>query len=104
MLELRKIDEIATRAASTVLKAAGISRVFSRPTLDSDGHEALNVTVVLKNETYRGVTGDLALTTIVKIGQELTHSGEERLPIVGFATEEELAAEASLDANGDSES
>lgn len=104
MLELSKVDEIATAAAAAVLKKPGISRVFSKPTLDSWGEEALEVTVVLKKSTAEEVTGDQALDTIFKIGWDLDLSGEDRSPIVRFVTEEDLAAWALLDANGDTES
>jgi len=103
LLELSQIDEIAGKAASSILKKGGVSRVSSKPTLDSDGKEALEVTVILNNDRSAEVTGDLALDTIVKIGRNLSQSGEERFPIVRFATEEELAAGAILDANGDAE-
>jgi len=104
MLDLSNVDQIATKAAAAVLKKPGISRVFSRPKLDSCGEEALEVTVVLKNDTADEVTGDQALDTIVKIGWDLDLSGENRAPFVRFVTEGELEAWSSMDANGDTES
>jgi len=49
MLELTKVNEVVKKAASAILKRpAGVRRVESEPTLDSQGDEALHVTIVLK--------------------------------------------------------
>jgi len=97
MLTITEVDRVAERAASTALRRVGVSRVFSGPTLDSDGQAALNVTVVLKRGTLQEVTGADAARTMVRISQELEKSGEERLAIIWFATEEELESELSDD-------
>ncbi len=98
MIAPRQIDEVMSKAASAALKKVGISRVFSVPATDSEGHEALHVTVVLKKSKNREMNGDLALDTIVSIGRALRDSGDERLPIVEFVGEEEL------EPSGDTES
>lgn len=77
-----------------MLKRIRLSKVFSEPTIDSEGHEALHVTVVLKNNRSSEVTGDSALDTIVSIERELSKAGEERFPIVEFVTEDELKPNA----------
>jgi hypothetical protein len=92
MIELARVDEIAGKAAAATLKKTGISRVFSAPIVDLDGKEALSVTVVLKSGTSAKVKGDAAFDTIVRIGQDLSLAGDDRLAVVHFATEEELAA------------
>jgi len=91
MLDLASVDEIAGKAAAATLKKTGISRVFSAPIVDLDGKDALSVTVVLKSGTVKRVTGDAALDTIVRIGETLHDAGDDRLAVVHFATEEELA-------------
>ena len=98
MLNFSQIDEIVERAASAALRRVGVRRVFSAPTTDSDGHEALNVTIVLESGSGRHASGDEALNAIVQVGQDLQQAGEDRQPIIEFATEEELAS------NDDSES
>ena len=92
MLELRGVDQVVDKAASSALTRAVVSRVFSKPTIDSEGREALNVTVVLKQGKGGSVSGDAALSAIVRIQHDLRERGEERFPIVYFATEEELEA------------
>ena len=98
MVELIKVNEVAEKAALAAFKGIGVTRVQSSPTVDSDGHEALIVTIVLQRGFGGEVTGDAALSAMVRIGRDLQNSGEERFPIIEFVTEEEL------DDSGDTES
>jgi hypothetical protein len=90
MLDLNKVDEVLDKVAATDLKRIGVSRVYSKVTVDSEGHDALQITVVLRDDKKDGVSGDDAVDIIVGIERELRRAGEERLPIIEFATEEEL--------------
>jgi hypothetical protein len=90
MLALSEVDRVVDKAAAAALKKTRVRRVFSSPTVDSDGQEALSVTIVLRRGRSDQVTGDSALDAIFKIGRDLLNSGEERQPIVHFITEEEL--------------
>jgi hypothetical protein len=48
MLDLSKVNEVANQAASAILKRqAGAQRVLSEPASDTQGHEALHITIVL---------------------------------------------------------
>jgi hypothetical protein len=98
MIGARQIDQVVSKAASATLKKVGVSRVFSVPATDSEGNEALHVTIVLKKTKNAEISGDLALDTIVGIERGLREAGEERLPIVEFVGEEEL------ESSGDTES
>lgn len=98
MLDIAEVDRVVDKAASAALRKARVSRVYSSPTLDSDGQEALNVTIVLRRGSRKTVSGEAALSAIVRIGRDLWKNGEERFPIIEFVTEEEL------DASGDPES
>ena len=91
MLAPTKINELVNKAASAILKRpAGIQRVLSRPALDSEGHEALHITIVLKRGSADKITGDKALDTLVEIDRALRDAREDRFPIIDFVTEEEL--------------
>jgi hypothetical protein len=99
MLDQDKIDRVAFAAASTALARAQVTRIFSEPVIDSTGHEALRITIVLKDDAAVGnVSGSDAVDALVRIQTSLQKSGEDRLPIVEYATEEELKQ------SGDSES
>jgi hypothetical protein len=93
MLTVSEVNGVAEKAASSALKRVGLSHVYTEPTIDSAGHDAFTVTVVLKRGTFKDVTGRDAMRVIVNISQALETSGEDRLAIVRFATEEELEAE-----------
>jgi hypothetical protein len=103
MLDMVEIDEIATKAALAVLQKERVARVFTTPTVDSGGNDALRVTIVLPDETADSMNGDLVLDTIVKIGDDLRLAGEDRLSLVKFATEDEVAADNDPDVDDDSE-
>ena len=100
MLKLAKVNEVVTKAASAIIKrGAGVQRVDSEPTLDSEGREALHITVVLKRGSADKISGDNALDALVGIEKALREAKEERFPIISFVTEEELE-----DSIGDTES
>jgi len=90
MLDQDKVDRVALAAASAALARAGVTRVFSEPVIDSTGHQALRITIVLNDATAGRVTGSDALDALVEIETKLIENGEERQPIVEYATEEEL--------------
>jgi hypothetical protein len=99
MLELIKVNDVVNKAASATLKRqAGVQRVFSEPASDSEGHEALRITIVLKRGSADKISGDKALDTLVGIERALREAGENRFPIIEYVTEEEL------ESSGDTES
>lgn len=90
MLERGQVDRLIADAASAALSRVGIMRVYSAPTVDSASKPALNVTIVLTREASTRITGDEAIDAMVQIGRILEKSGDDRFPIIEFATEEEL--------------
>ena len=96
MLDERKIEEIAQKVASANLTSTNVTSVSSSPTIDSLGHDALRITIVIKSGAESTISGDAALDTLVGITDQLRRAGEERLAIIEYATKEEL------DASGDS--
>jgi len=92
MLDEKKIQEIAREVATANLASANISSVSSSTAVDSEGHDALRITIVITPGAETKITGDAALDTLVGIKESLRRAGEERLPIVEYATKEELEA------------
>lgn len=90
MLHDTRISQIASEAALVSVADADLERVLTEPTLDSDGREAVRITLVLTPKAVKSLTGDEALDILVKIQQSLFREGEERFPIVEYATETEL--------------
>lgn len=90
MLTQNKIIKIARDAAAGNLASSAVSRVISEETTDSEGRDALRITIVIKPHAVGKLTGDAALDTLVEIQDSLLEAGEERFPIVEYATEKEL--------------
>jgi hypothetical protein len=88
--EIRTLDDTAIRSIATEVATATLSQqnftaVTSSSTTDSTGNEALQITVVIKPNVE--VTGDVALTTLVQMQHRLQQAGEQRFPIIEYATE-----------------
>lgn len=94
MLDVGTIANIARKAATKHLEKGSVERVESEPATDSDGNDALRITLVLKPHTADTLDGDSVLDTLVAIQRELREAGEDRFPIVEYATQEELEADA----------
>ncbi|WP_375395679.1 hypothetical protein [uncultured Sphingomonas sp.] len=90
MLDMMEVRRIVNSAALSALKKIDVSTVLSEPSVDSDGNNALSVTIVMKNGSLKRMNGDLAPDTIVRIRHDLDEAGEERTPIVYSSTEREL--------------
>jgi hypothetical protein len=87
-------DEIATitkAAAATTLGSESLVDVANTAITDSTGHDALKITIVVTPGSTDSITGETVLRTLGEISARLQEAGEERLPIVYYATQEELA-------------
>jgi hypothetical protein len=90
MLDLEKVTQISREVARANLPPQGVVRVESEPTFDSEGHDALRVTIVVSPEAAEKITGDAAVDTLVQIHGRLRDAGDERFPIIEYTTEAEL--------------
>jgi hypothetical protein len=88
----REIQEIAHEVASANLASTNISSVLSSTAIDSEGHDAVRITIVINPGSESKIRGDAALDTLVGIQNRLRSEGEERLATVEYATNEELSA------------
>jgi hypothetical protein len=86
-----QIIDIATNVATANLSHSNVTGVLSEPTVDSEGHDALRITIVVTPESSAIIKGDQVLDTLVQIRKNLQTAGESRFPIVEFATPQELA-------------
>jgi len=91
MLDEKKIRQIAEEVATANLSSANVSSIASSTAVDSEGHDALRITIVIKPGAEAKIQGDAALDTLVQIQDRLRKAGEERLPIVEYATQKELS-------------
>jgi hypothetical protein len=91
MLDEKRIQQIAREVATANLTSANVSSIASSTAIDSEGHEALRITIVIKPGAEVKIKGDAALDTLVQIQDRLRKAGEERFPIVEYATKKELS-------------
>lgn len=103
MLNNAAVSEVATKVAKR-FAALELERVITEPVIDSEGEEALRITLVVKPDVAQRLNGDTTLDILVRLQQELQKDGEDRLPIVEYATEQELNSEDAEEEVGRAES
>jgi len=90
MLDETKIRDIARQVATANLSSSAIILdVKSASFVDSGGHDALRITIVLSPKGPNEIKGDATLDTLVGIQNGLRAAGEDRFPLVEYATEGE---------------
>lgn len=90
MIANREIDRIVETTARETLRKNSVVRTFHESTVDSEGNDALRIVIVLSPESVDRQTGEKVLNALTRIHDRLFEAGEERLPIVEYATEDEL--------------
>jgi len=90
MLDEKRVVAIAREAAVANLSSSAVARVISAPFTDSEGREGLRITIILEPKFSNKIEGDSSLDTLVEIQNRLHKEGEERFPLVEYATEKEL--------------
>lgn len=83
------------------LPPEAIDGVSSKDTLDSEGRDAVRITITLKAKVAQQLKGDDVLDTLVAIQSQLAKEGESRLSIVEY---EEAGEAVEADDIGDAQS
>jgi hypothetical protein len=91
MLDYDEVSGIVEKTARSSFGKKNVVRVFSEPGIDSEGEDAVRITIVLTPDAGDKIDGDALLNNLLKVHDGLQQRGEERTPMVGYATEEELA-------------
>lgn len=90
MLDNARVREIADAEAKAHLKSNNVTDVRAEPAVDSEGHEALKIIIVIDANAVKNLGGDAVLDTLVSIQDRLQKEGEDRLPIIEYTTQDEL--------------
>jgi len=98
MLDYDEISRVVEKAARPALGRKNVVCVFTEPGSDAEGKDALRITIVVTSDAVETLEGDALLKNLLNVHEALWQQGEERTPMVGYATEEELAE------SGDTES
>lgn len=75
------------------LPSLHLDDVVTEAMTSSDGDAALRITLVLTPESVDAISGDDALKLLVAIRDGLLREGDDRLPIVEYATADDLNGE-----------
>lgn len=91
MLTNDEIIRIVGDVAKVKLVESPIERVISEPATDWTGGDAVRITIVITPEAVDRLSGDSVLDNLVEVHNRLAQAGETRLPMVEYATEQDLA-------------
>jgi hypothetical protein len=91
MMSFDEITGMATEVAKANLGADNVLRAEATPAVTFEGDDALGVLIVMAPGVAENVDGDAVLETLHQIIERLQKTGDERFPILEWATEEELA-------------
>jgi hypothetical protein len=90
-MQYEEIDRIVREIAKANLSSSNISTVQSSSMIDSEGQEALRIQIVLTPGSTDRIRGEDTLNTLYEVRYRLQEAGEDRFPIIEYATKEELA-------------
>ena len=93
MLEDLELQRIARDIVSKRLPTVELDGLVTQRMTNSDGEEALRITLVLTPGSVDAISGDDALKLLVDIRDGLSRVGEERLPIIEYATSDDVPGE-----------
>ena len=85
-----QIKEIVRNIASANLTSKVVADVYSESASASTGEAAVRIIIVVNPDVAEKLKGDTLLNTLVDIQSAFSKSGDERLPIIEYATREEL--------------
>jgi hypothetical protein len=93
MLEALELQKLAKEIVHKRLPSIHLDEVLTQPMTDSDGEAAVRITLVLTPESADAITGEEGLKLLVAIRQALSREGEDRFPIVEYATADDVPYE-----------
>jgi len=92
MLDNARIAEIAREVGREKLPPRWFQDVIVEPAADSLGNDAVRLTMVIAAGAVKRLKGDDVIGLLVELRKRLDAAGEERVPLLGYATRDELAA------------
>lgn len=90
MLDTDQISQIVTRIVEANTAPRSVRRVMAEPASTSEGEDALRITIVLTPEAVAQLASGHPLDVLVQTSDQLRSAGDQRFPILKYATEEEL--------------
>lgn len=91
MLDYGDVGKLVEKVAKPALGRENVVRVFTEPGGDAEGMDGLRITIVMTPEAVEKIDGDTLLDNVLNVHEALERHGEERTPMIGYATGDELA-------------
>ncbi len=92
MSEAPDIVRITTEVVNANTSPQSVQSVTATSSADSTGEQALRISIVLSSKAANILQGEIPLNILVQLRDRLEAAGENRFPIIDYATTEELAA------------
>jgi hypothetical protein len=90
MLDTDQIARIVTGAVEANAAPNSVRRVMTEPAATFDGEEAVRITIVLTPEAVDQLANGDPVDVLGRIWDGLHDAGDDRFPILQYATEAEL--------------
>ncbi|MGY3449757.1 hypothetical protein [Bradyrhizobium sp. USDA 4353] len=95
MLDNAKIAKIVREIATANLSSsAAVTDVTTAPYADSEGRDALRITIVVSPIEGTDIGGEAVLDTLVEIQEQLQAAGEDRFPLIDYEAENEVVGDS----------
>lgn len=94
MLTNEQLRLIALEVARTALAPHRVENALVDDTVDAFGNDALGVMLVIPSEAVSRLDGDTLIQFLIQLRERFEREGEQRRPIVEYATPEDLTADA----------
>ena len=90
MATMQQIEAIVREVAGAQFPSAKISRVITEPGIASTGEGAVRIMIVFDDPVPQLAIGEKFLSALTDIWTRLDQIGEERMPILRYASAHEL--------------
>jgi hypothetical protein len=98
MLEAFELQKLARDIVEKRVPAVHLEQVQTLDTVSSEGEPALRITFVLAPDSADGISGEAALSILLDIHDSLARAGEDRFPLIQYATADDLEGDEEQDA------
>lgn len=95
MLEHPQIQKLMAQVAAGILPTKSLLEIRSEPVEDSEGQDALRITLVMAENAIDVLTAKQIVTLLTEVHDSLLREGDERFPLISYSTPADLVAAQS---------
>jgi hypothetical protein len=90
--ENAEIEQITRKIVDANTVTNAVVSVRSRPSVDWTGDPVIRISIVVRPEAEVSLTGETPLNILTSISDELMRLGDDRFPIIDYATTADMEA------------